>query len=223
MQHEMKTGLRRAGAVFALVAAVAVSGAAIGHGTGGAESAQGGMMGAPQKGQGAGTMQGSGMMMGGHHGNMMAGGQGGMGPGMMRGGQSGMGTGMMKGMMGGGMMPCPMMGGAGMGAMHEMLEPEQRNEMRKLVQEHRPAHFERMGRMMNLRDELMAEMQQSRPDPEEVKKRHASMAELRGEMMAEMVRMRNAMHDLMTEEQREELREQTTESDADSGGHDEHH
>lgn len=36
---------------------------------------------------------------------------------MMSGGQGGMGPGMMKGMMGGGMMTCPMMGGAGMGMM----------------------------------------------------------------------------------------------------------
>jgi Spy/CpxP family protein refolding chaperone len=205
MQHEMKTGLRRAGAVFALVTAVAVSGAAIGHGTSGGDSSQGGMMGAHQKGQG------SGMMMGSRQGNMMGG------------GQSGMGAGMMKGMMAGGMMPCPMMGGAGMGAMHDILEPEQRREMRDLMQEHRPAHFERMGRMMNLRDDLMAEMERSRPDPETVKERHARMAELRGEMMAEMVRMQNSMHDLMTDEQRQTLREDRPESGADSGEHDEHH
>ena len=52
---------------------------------------------------------------------MMGGGQGSMGPdmmeGMMVGGQSGMGPGMMDGMMAGGMMPCPMMGGDGMGMM----------------------------------------------------------------------------------------------------------
>ncbi len=122
------------------MAAVAASGAAIGHGSGGASSGQGGMMG---------------------------GGQGDMGLGMMGGGQGGMAS----GMIGGGMRPCPMMGGAGMGAMHETLDPEQRDEMRNLMQEHRPAHFERMGRMMNLRDDLMAEMQQLRPDPEEAKKR----------------------------------------------------
>lgn len=217
MQHEMKTGLRRAGTVVGLVAAIAASGVAIGHGTSVGDSSQGGMMGMHQKGQG------SGMMMGGRQGNMMAGGQGGMGPGMMGGGRSGMGSGMMKGMMGDGMMPCPMMEGGGKGTMHEILEPEQRNEMRNLMQEHRPAHFERMGRMMNLRDDLMAEMQKSRPDPEAVKERHARMAELRGEMMAGMVRMRNAMHDIMTEEQRQKLREETPKSDGDSGEHDDHH
>ncbi len=217
MQHEMKTGLRRAGAVLGLIAAVAASGVAIGHGTSGGDSSQGGMMGAHQQGQG------SGMMMGGRQGDMMAGDQGGMGPGMMGGGQGGMGPGMMKGMMGGGMMPCPMMGGAGMGMMHDILEPEQRDEMRNLMHEHRPAHFERMGRMMNLRDDLMAEMQQSRPDPEAVKERHTRMAELHGEMMAEMVRIRNAMHDIMTDEQRQQLREETPKSDGDSDEHDDHH
>lgn len=213
MQHQMKTGIRTAGAVAGLVAALAVSGAAIGHGNSGADSHKGGMMGMQENGQS------SGMMMGGHHGTMMTGEQGGMGPGMMGGGQGRMGP----GMMGGGMMSCPMMGGAGMGAMHAILEPEQREEMRDLMHEHRPAHFEKMGRMMNLRDDLMAEMQQSRPDPEAVKERHARMAELHGEMMAEMVRMRNAMQDLMTDEQRQELQQGTSKRDGGSGEHEDHH
>merc|ERR1711964_280742 len=91
----------------------------------------------------------------------------GMMGGMMSDGQGGMGPGMMKGMMGGGMMTCPMMGGAGMGMMREVLDPEQHDEMRALMQEHRPAQFERMGRLMNLREDLMAEMRGERPDPEE--------------------------------------------------------
>jgi Spy/CpxP family protein refolding chaperone len=178
-------------------------GLSLAMGAGGASfaMAQGGMMGSDQE------EQGPGMMMGG--------GQGGMGPGMMGGGQGGMGPGMMGGgqggMMGGGMMPCPMMGGAGMGMMQGILEPEQRDEMRELMQEHRPAQFERMGRMMNLRDDLMAEMQQNRPDPEAVKERHARMAELHGEMMAEKVRMHNAMQDLLTDEQRQQLQQATPE------------
>jgi hypothetical protein len=175
--------------------------------------------------------QGSGMMngssgQGGMGPGMMSGGQAGTGPGMMSGmmggGQGGMGPGMMKGMMGGGMMLCPMMGGAGMGMMQEMLDPQQRDEMRDLMQEHRPAQFERMGRLMNLRDDLMEEMQGERPVPEEVQTLHARMAELHGEMMAEMVRMRNAMHDLMTDEQREQLR-QAAPTDVDPEDHDAHH
>jgi periplasmic protein CpxP/Spy len=144
--------------------------------------------------------QGSGMM-----GGMMGGGQGGMGPGMM---------------MDGGMMPCPLMA-EGMGMM-QRLDPDQRSEMRELMQEHRPAQFERMGRLMNLRDDLMAEMHAERPDPEEVQALHGRMAELHGEMMAEMVRMRNAMHDLMTDEQREQLR-QAAPADMDPEDHDAHH
>ncbi|WP_306169367.1 Spy/CpxP family protein refolding chaperone [Halomonas sp. MMSF_3323] len=180
--------------------------------------------------------QGSGMMSGsGGQGDMgpgmmsgtMGGGQGGMGPGkmdgMMGGGQEGMGPGMMGGMMGGGMMPCSMMGGAGMGMMQEMLEPEQRDEMRELMQEHRPTQFERMGRLMNLRDDLMAEMHGERPDAEEVKALHGQMAELHGEMMAEMVRMRNAMHDLMTDEQLQQLQQAKPEGGVDPDDHDEHH
>ncbi|MFO7649536.1 Spy/CpxP family protein refolding chaperone [Halomonas campaniensis] len=161
-----------------------------------------------QPGQGGGMMGGMGPgMMGGM---MSGGGQGGMGPGMMMGGmmgsgQGGMGPGMMGGMMGSGMMPCPMMG-EGMGMM-SMLDPDQRSQMRELMQAHRPAQFERKGRLMNLRDDLMAEMHGERPDPEAVQAMHGRMAELHGEMMAEMVRMRNAMHDLLSDEQRQQLRD----------------
>ncbi|MFQ3786723.1 Spy/CpxP family protein refolding chaperone [Halomonas sp. A29] len=147
---------------------------------------------------------------------------GGMGPGMMG---SGMGPGMMgsgmgPGMMGGGMMPCPMLDG-GKGMM-PMLEPEQRSEMRELMREHRPAQFERMGQLMNLRDDLMAAMHTERPDPEEVQALHGQMAELHGEMLAEMVRMRNAMHDLMTEEQREQMQQAAPEA-TDPDDHAAHH
>lgn len=148
--------------------------------------------------------------------------EGGMGSGMMGGGQGGMGPGMMGEMMGGGMMPCPMMGGAGMDMML-MLDDDQRSEMRELMQEHRPAQFERMGRMMNLRDDLMAEMHGDRPDPDEVQTLHGQMAELHGEMMAEMVRMRNAMHDLMSDEQRQQLEQATPEGGVDPDDHDAHH
>ncbi len=164
--------------------------------------------------------QGSGMTGG-------SGGQGDMGPGMMggmmSGGQGGMGPGMMKGMMGGGMMTCPMMGGAGMGMMREVLDPEQHDEMRALMQEHRPAQFERMGRLMNLREDLMAEMRGERPDPEEVQALHGRMAELHGEMMAERVRLENTMNDLLTDEQRQQLQQATPESDVDPEDHEAHH
>ncbi|MCE8023425.1 Spy/CpxP family protein refolding chaperone [Billgrantia aerodenitrificans] len=182
-------------------------------------------------GQGGGMMSGGmgpGMMGGGMGPGMMGGGMGpgmmggGMGPGMMGGGMGPgmMGGGMGPGMMGGGMMPCPMMDD-GKGMM-QMLVPEQRNEMRELMREHRPAQFERMGQLMNLRDDLMAAMHGERPDPEEVQAIHAQMAELHGEMMAEMVRMRNAMHDLLTDEQREQLQQATPQAD-ESDDHAAHH
>ena len=104
-----------------------------------------------------------------------------------------------------------------------MFEPEQRDDIRELMQEHRPAQFERMGRLMNLRDDLMAEMQGERPDPEAVQALHGQLAELQGEMMAEMVRMRNAMHDLLTDEQRQQLQQATPESRVNSDDHDAHH
>ncbi|MGY6566497.1 MAG: Spy/CpxP family protein refolding chaperone [Halomonadaceae bacterium] len=162
---------------------------------------------------------GGGMMGGGTGPGMMG---GGMGPGMMGGGMGPgmMGGGMGPGMMGGDMMPCPMMDG-GKGMM-QMLEPEQRSELRELMREHRPTQFERMGQLMNLRDDLMAAMHAERPDPEEVQAIHAQMAELHGEMMAEMVRMRNAMHDLLTDEQREQLQQATPQAD-ESDDHAAHH
>ncbi|RAR60248.1 Spy/CpxP family protein refolding chaperone [Onishia taeanensis] len=152
--------------------------------------------------QGAGSM-----MMGGGQGSMgpgmmMGGGQGSMGPGMMMGyGPGGMGPGMMMGSQGS-MMPCPMMGGMGsMGGMAGMLDDEQLSTLREMRKAHRSAHFERMGEMMNLRDEMMLLMQADRPDPEEVKTLHGQMAELQGEMMADEVRMRNQKRDLLTDEQ----------------------
>lgn len=153
---------------------------------------------------------------------MMEEGQSDQAPGMMMGGQGGMGPGMMMGGMGSSMMPCPMMGEKEM-AMPKMLDPEQRSEMRALMQEHRPAQFERMGRLMNLRDDLMAELHGERPDPEEVKTLHGRMAELHGDMMAEKVRLHNAMQDLLTEEQRQKLSEAPSASDVDPEEHESHH
>ena len=103
------------------------------------------------------------------------------------------------------------------------LDPEQHDEMRALMQEHRPAQFERMGRLMNLREDLMAEMRGERPDPEEVQALHGRMAELHGEMMAERVRLENTMNDLLTDEQRQQLQQATPESDVDPEDHEAHH
>lgn len=128
----------------------------------------------------------------------MMGPRGGMGPGMgMMGHGKGMGPG--KVMM------------QEMQAMREMLSAEQQGELRELMREHRPAQFERMGHAKNLREDLMAELQQERPDPDTVLEIHGRMAEIHGEMMVERVRMRNAVYDLLTDEQREQLADQTPE------------
>ena len=147
-------------------------------------------------------------------------------PEMMGGGMSGMsGMGGMGGMdhgsMMGNMMPCPMMKG-GMGMM-PMLDGDQHIQMRELMHEHRPAQFERMGHLMNIRDDLMAEMRNERPDPEQVQNLHAQMAEIHGTMMADMVRMHNAMHDLLSDEQRQQLQESEALPGGDQDDHDLHH
>ncbi|WGI25312.1 Spy/CpxP family protein refolding chaperone [Halomonas alkaliantarctica] len=154
--------------------------------------------------------QGYGNMMGGQGGmgsGFMMGSQGGMYPYMMMGSQEGMYPGMMMGGQNG-MMPCPMMGGMGpMSSMVGILNEQQMSSVREMRQEHRAAQLERMGEMMNLRDEMMQIMQTERPEPEEVKALHAQMANLHGEMMADNVRMHNQMQDLLTDEQREQMRE----------------
>ena len=136
-----------------------------------------------------------------HQGTQGAGGM------MIGGGQAGMGPGMMMGGGQGGMMPCPLMGGMGaMGGAAAMLDDEQLSTLREMRKAHRSAYFERMGEMMNLREEMLLLMQADRPDSEEVKTLHGQMADLHGEMMADEVRMRNQMQDLLTDEQRERMR-----------------
>ncbi len=169
-------------------------------------------------------------MMGDDHGAMDRE-HGTMGPGMGMGEGMGMGPGMgmMPGMgMGPGMRTGPgMQMMQEMHAMREMLSAEQRAELRELMQEHRPAQYERMGQMMNLREDLMDELAQDRPDPETVEQMHGRMAEIHGAMLAEQVRMRNAMHELLTDEQREQLRERTplgaTEAHDEAPDHEAHH
>ena len=131
--------------------------------------------------------------------------QGGMGPGMMGyGQQGGMGPGMMGYGQQGGMGP----GMMGYGPMQGLeLEPEQRREMRELMQQHRPTQFDRMGQMMDLRMALMEELHAEAPDPDEVQSLQRQMAELQGEMMAERVRLHNRLQDLLTDEQRQQWRQ----------------
>ncbi|MGE4533368.1 Spy/CpxP family protein refolding chaperone [Halomonas sp.] len=170
--------------------------AGLGLAASGAASAQGGM-GPGMMGYGQGGM-GPGMMGYGYHGmgpGMMGYGHHGMGPGMMGYGHHGMGPGMMG------------FGPGGMGpGMLQQLDPEQRNQMWELMEQHRAAQFARMGEMMELRQELMTALHAESPDPDEVQSLQARMGELQGEMLAEMVRMHGNMLDLLTDEQRERLR-----------------
>ena len=167
---------------------------------------------------------GTGVALAQNMGGGMMGDDGGMG---MMGREGGMG---MMGRQGGmGMMGCGKGMGPGMGlmremqAMRDMLSAEQRGELRELMREQRPAQFERMGHAQNVREDLMAELEQDRPDPDAVREIHGRMAEIHGEMLVERVRMRNAIYDLLTDEQREQLASGTPENgDAatDHHGHD---
>ncbi|WP_111412638.1 periplasmic heavy metal sensor [Billgrantia lactosivorans] len=145
-------------------------------------------------------------------------------PGMMGGDMMGgdmMGGGMMGGgMMSGGMMPCPMMDGGK--SVMQKLEPEQRSELRELIHEHRPAQLQRLGQLMNLRDDMAVALQAERPELETIQTLHARMAELQGEMLTESVRLHNSTQDLMTAEQRERLQQATPEA-ADPDDHEAHH
>lgn len=123
----------------------------------------------------------------------------GMGGGMMMDDHSAMGAGM--GEQHGDMMMQP-------GAMQRLgLDNEQRERMRELRREHLATRAEHQARMLELREEMHALMAAQRPDPDAVQALHARMGEHHGRMMADRMRMRNAMHDLLTEEQRERMQE----------------
>ena len=69
----------------------------------------------------------------------------------------------------------------------------------------------------------MAELEQDRPDPDAVREIHGRMAEIHGEMLVERVRMRNAIYDLLTDEQREQLASGAPENGDASVDHHGHH
>ncbi len=154
---------------------------------------------APVWGQG---MMGGGMgMMGGDHCPMEK--RGGMGSGMHGPGPGygGMDGGTMKGMG----------RGAGMGDRLSRALPDltdaQRNEIRELRSAHRRQMLELKADALDLRDEMGALMDQARPDPGAVRAHHSRMAEVHGRMLEARLTHRNAVMDVLTEEQRETLRE----------------
>lgn len=69
----------------------------------------------------------------------------------------------------------------------------------------------------------MAELEQDRPDPDAVGEIHGRMAELHGEMLVSRVRMRNAIYDLLTDEQREQLASGVPENGDAAADHQGHH
>jgi Spy/CpxP family protein refolding chaperone len=156
-----------------------------------------GMMGQARMG-GCPMMQGGGMGMMGPGGMMGHGGMGMMGGGMM--GHGGMG------MMGGGMMGGGMMGPGGMGMMGMDLNPEQQTEMRRIQRELRRQNWERMGQLMEAKEDLHELMASESPDPAAVGQAHARIAELKRPLIEARVRAMNEMRGLLTDEQRERMR-----------------
>ncbi|WP_018233789.1 Spy/CpxP family protein refolding chaperone [Thioalkalivibrio thiocyanodenitrificans] len=146
-------------------------------------------------------MMGPGAMMGGCP--MMQGMMQGQGMGMMgRGGMGMMGPG---GMMGHGGMG--MMGPGGMGMMYGMdLDREQQVEMRRIQRELRRQNWERMGQLMEAKEDMHELMASESPDPAAVGQAHARMAELKRPMIEARVKAMNEMRALLTDEQRERMR-----------------
>lgn len=129
----------------------------------------------------------------------------------MMGGQGMMGgMGMMngQGMMGGmGMMNGHgMMGGMGPMMMLD-LDDSQRDAIRQMQRDMQKQNWERMGEMMELRNQLQDVMQADKPDPSAAGKIYDKMSKLRQEMFQARLQARNKMMDQLTSEQREKLRE----------------
>lgn len=178
------------------VKGVALLAAAAALGVAGAQSMKGGMHGDDE----GGAMGGCPMMAkesAGKHGGHRR---------MMHGGSMGMSGGMH----------------GSMGTMGELgLDDDQQARLRELCSQHRQKHSSRMSDMQDLREEMHTLMAKERPDPEAVRELHGRMADLHGKMMADHIRMRNEMHDTLTDEQRERMHEhmQDRRSKPDQQGH----
>ncbi len=135
-------------------------------------------------------------------------------------GMMGGGMGMMQG--GKGMMSdCPMMGsGRGMGdagdgpmameggMMQKLdLSEEQRQTLHELHSDHKARSEGHREQMQELKGEMRELMRSERPDPDEVETLHGKLSEHRGHMLAERVRLRNATHDALSEEQVKRMRQ----------------
>ena len=122
----------------------------------------------------------------------------------MMGGMQGMdmmnGMGMMGGMNGMGMM--------GMGPMMmQDLNDKQRNTMRDIMRDMQDKNWDRMGEMMELRNQMQDIMQADKPDPTAAGRIYDKMAKLRGQMFRERLQARNKMMDQLTDDQQKKLHE----------------
>ncbi|XKE46896.1 hypothetical protein LG302_07100 [Halomonas organivorans] len=181
-----------------------------------------GMMGGYGPGMGPGMMGGHGPgmgpgMMGGHGPGMGPGMMGGYGPGMEPGMMGGYGPGMGPGMMGGygpGMGP-GMMGGYGPGTDYgfwSLLNDDQREQARTLMQDFRAGQYERGGEMMALQQQLMALLHaEGDIDTDAVADTQARLAELQRQIWQEHRRLHRSLFELLDEEQRRRLSPQTEE------------
>ena len=132
----------------------------------------------------------------------MMGGQG-MGPGMM----GGYGQGMGPGMMGGGIGPYA----SGVLGLSE----EQRNRLEEIQRENARQHWQLMQELREKRHAMMDLYREGRVDPEELGEAYDGVADAERRMLEHGARMRNRMHEVLTEEQRERLEEMRRYNDRD--------
>jgi Spy/CpxP family protein refolding chaperone len=148
-----------------------------------------GMMGPGMMGPGYGP--GMGMMGPGHGMGMMG---PGYGPGMMDG--CGPGSGMMGGM---GMM--------GMGPMHMLdLSTEQRRQHHAINTALHRENWTRMGKVMELSQQLNELYLAEPPDPKAIGKVHAEISDIQRQMIEARVAAQNKLNALLTDKQRKDLR-----------------
>lgn len=129
----------------------------------------------------------------------------------MMGGQGMMGgMGMMNGhgMMGGmGMMDGHgMMGGMGPVMMLD-LNDSQRDAIRQMQRDMQKQNWERMGEMMELRNQLQDVLQAENPDPAAAGKIYDKMAKQRKQMFMDRLETRNKVMGKLNKKQREQLQE----------------
>jgi len=96
----------------------------------------------------------------------------------------------------------------GMGPLMTLnLDDSQRNAIRDMQRDMQRKNWERMGEMMELRNQLQDIMQADKPDPAAAGSIYDKMSALRKQMFQEQLQTRNKIMDKLTSEQREQLRQ----------------